>query len=329
LAVTSPPTAPELAARVVAGVPAAVARAITWVETGGRRAEELLEALPPRTAQVIGITGSPGAGKSTLVNALVSALRSRGVSVAIVAVDPSSPLTGGALLGDRVRLEGVTGDAGVFFRSLASRGASGGVSEATRAATHVLSAAGFDVVLVETVGAGQSEVEVMRMADSVVVVLIPGAGDEMQAMKAGLMEIADVFALNKADLPGAAELKAHVVAALRSRDRSDGWYPRMVATTAHRHQGIDELIEALDKHRVHLAGGDGAAREVAGTRAEVLRRVKAEFARAALRHLDDVLAEARAEGFGEPEAARRLLTRTAGDLHQAGSGDTDDVGGKR
>lgn len=318
----TPLPVPELAAQVQKGLPAAIARAITWVETGGPRAEELLESLPQRTAHVIGITGSPGAGKSTLVNALLAALRKRDITVAVVAVDPSSPLTGGALLGDRVRLEGVTGDKGVFFRSLASRGASGGVSEATRAATQVLSAAGFDIVLVETVGAGQSEVEVMRMADSVVVVLIPGAGDEMQAMKAGLMEIADVFALNKADLPGAGELKAHVVAALRSRSGAD-WYPRFVETIASRHEGIDDLIETLDKHREHLAGGDGEVREAAGIRAEVLRRVKAEFARTARRRLNEVLAHAREEGFGEAEAARRLLALTAQDLHETALRDPD------
>jgi LAO/AO transport system kinase len=269
-------TAEELAGLIVAGRPAAIARGITLCEAGGGRAEALLAALPPRTAHVVGLTGSPGTGKSTLVSALVRLHRARGDRVGVVAVDPSSPLSGGALLGDRVRLDGVAGDSGVFFRSLASRGAAGGLSDAARAAAHVLSAAGFDPVLLETVGAGQAEVRVMRVADTVVLALAPGAGDDVQALKAGIMEIADVFVLNKADQPGVAELRRHVKGMLLTRERG-GWRPPVVETIATRERGIEELASALAAHRDELAGGGGALRIRAGARAEALRLARSLF----------------------------------------------------
>jgi LAO/AO transport system kinase len=275
--VTAPgASAAELAERIVAGQPAAVARGITRCEAGDAGSEALLAALPPRRAHLVGLTGSPGAGKSTLINALVGLHRARGARVGVVAVDPSSPLSGGALLGDRVRLCGVAGDAGVFFRSLASRGAAGGLSDAARAAGHVLSAAGFDPVLIETVGAGQAEVRVMRVADTVVVVLAPGAGDEVQALKAGIMEIADVFALNKADRPGAAELRRHVKGMLVTRDRA-GWRPPVVETVASEGGGVAELAEAVAAHRDLLHGGGGDVRLRASSHAEALRVARSLF----------------------------------------------------
>lgn len=254
-------TAPELASQIADAVPGAIARGITWCENGAAEAGELLGLLPPRTAHVIGVTGSPGAGKSTLVNALVGAYRRSGRSVAVVAVDPSSPVSGGALLGDRARLEVPVGDRGLFFRSLASRGASGGLADATFGATRVLSAAGFQTVIVETVGAGQAEVAIMRVADTIALVLQPGAGDELQAMKAGLMEIADVYVLNKADRPGLADLRAQVAGEIAlsagAADRHGG------AAGGHRPGGASDghrLGRAADGHRPGRAvGGHGGA----------------------------------------------------------------------
>jgi len=300
----------ELADKIRAGVPGAVARGITWCETGGERAAALLSVLPARSAHVVGLTGPPGAGKSTLVGTLIRALRGLERRVGVIAVDPSSPLTGGALLGDRVRLEGVAGDRGVFFRSLASRGATGGLSDATRAATTVLSAAGFDDVLVETVGAGQSEVEIMRVADTVAVVLTPGAGDEMQALKAGIMEIADVFVLNKTDQAGSAELKSHLVAAMRTREKSD-WRPPFVQTVATLGTGIAELVAVLDRHRVFLTGGELLSRAAAGVRAELLRQARTTFAAAAAANVEPLLVEVLAGRTTESSAARELVARTA------------------
>ena len=300
----------EVAERIEACVPAAVARGISWCEAGGVEAEELLELLPPREAFVVGLTGAPGAGKSTLVNRLVQAYRAAGVTVAVVAVDPSSPLTGGALLGDRVRMESVPGDRGFFFRSLASRGAPGGLSNATRAATRVLSAGGFEVVFVETVGAGQAEVSIMRVADTVALVLQPGAGDEMQALKSGLMEIADVYVLNKADQPGVRQLKSQIKMAVRLRE-PDGWARPIVETIASEAKGVVELIEALGSHREHLRGGLGAHRTVAGARAEAVRLARAALEAALSAEQEQVLAELDAGILGEADAGSELARRAA------------------
>jgi LAO/AO transport system kinase len=292
---------------------AAVARGITWCETGGEHADRLLGLLPPLTVPVLGLTGPPGAGKSTLVSALVRQLRSSGRSVGVLAVDPTSPVSGGALLGDRVRLEGVSGDPGVFFRSLASRGAQGGLSDATRRAARVLGAASFDEVIVETVGAGQSQVDIMRVADTVAVVLIPGAGDEIQALKAGMMEIADVFCCNKADQPGLGELRSHLSALLRLLAHAD-WRPPVVETVATMGQGIPELLEALAAHRSYLAGGTGSRRASVAAASEVERLAHAAFDRAIVAERDALLAELAAGHLSEQEAAAELALRCAARL---------------
>ncbi|MFN3595949.1 MAG: methylmalonyl Co-A mutase-associated GTPase MeaB [Rubricoccaceae bacterium] len=264
---------------VLAGHRRAVARALTAVENGA--GEALVDALYPHTGRAwrIGMTGPPGAGKSTLTDRLVSRFRAAGQTVAIVAVDPSSPFTGGALLGDRVRLADRVGDDGVFMRSLAARGAPGGLSEAAEAACDVFDAAGFDVVLLETVGVGQGELDVAEAADTVLVVLVPEAGDAVQAMKAGLMEIAHVFAVNKADHPEAGRMARALRQALHLRAASpDGWAVPVAQTSALEGNGLDALGDALAAHRAHLAPSWEVLRE-ARLRRRVRRLVESAWSR--------------------------------------------------
>ncbi|MFC5142522.1 methylmalonyl Co-A mutase-associated GTPase MeaB [Actinomycetospora rhizophila] len=254
----------QLVAQARDGTPRAVARLISLVEDGSPRLRELAAALAPHTghARVVGLTGSPGVGKSTTTSALVSALRADGRRVGVLAVDPSSPFSGGALLGDRVRMGEHATDPGVFIRSMATRGHLGGLAAATPQALRVLDAAGCDVILVETVGVGQSEVEVVALADTTVVLLAPGMGDGVQAAKAGILEVGDVFVVNKADRDGAdatvRELQ-HMVSLNRRELAGPAWRPPVVRTVASAGQGIDELVGALDDHRAWLADHDRLA----------------------------------------------------------------------
>jgi LAO/AO transport system kinase len=241
----------------------ALGRLLTLVEAGGEAADATVQQLYPfaRRAHIVGVTGSPGAGKSTLVAALARALRQRGQTVAVVAVDPSSPFTGGALLGDRVRMGALAGDDGVFVRSMASRGAGGALAAQASAVATVLAGAGFAVVLLETVGAGQDELAVAGEAQTTAVVTAPGGGDEIQALKAGLLEIADVLVVNKADLPGADRL----VAALRFGRGTDlpalDWSAPIVKTVATEGDGVPDLLAALEGHRAwREAGGSNGRR---------------------------------------------------------------------
>jgi LAO/AO transport system kinase len=243
---------PALVDSARAGSPRSVARLISLVEDGHPALREVMAALAPRsgTAHVIGITGSPGVGKSTSTNALVGAFRARGQRVGVLAVDPSSPFSGGALLGDRVRMQDHALDPEVYIRSMASRGHLGGLSWTTPQALRVLDAAGCDVVLVETVGVGQSEVEVAGLADTTIVLLAPGMGDGIQAAKAGILEIGDVFVVNKADREGADATVRDIRHMISLGDRTEPglWRPPVVKTVAARGEGIDEVMEALDKH---------------------------------------------------------------------------------
>ncbi|HZZ47237.1 MAG TPA: methylmalonyl Co-A mutase-associated GTPase MeaB [Pseudonocardia sp.] len=247
----------ELVSRAAEGQQRAVARLISMVEDASPRLREVAEALAPATgrAQVVGITGPPGVGKSTTTSALVTELRKQGKRVGVLAVDPSSPFSGGALLGDRVRMQDHATDSGVFIRSMATRGHLGGLSWATPQALRVLDAAGCDLVLIETVGVGQSEIDVVSLADSTVVLLAPGMGDGIQAAKAGILEVADVFVVNKADRDGAGQTARdlrHMLSLGEDRPGDDTWKPPIIKTVAARSEGIGELAAALDDHREWL-----------------------------------------------------------------------------
>ncbi len=247
----------DWAKKIVGGDVRALARAATAIENRDPGSAELLaelSGLGGKRALVLGVTGAPGAGKSTLVDRLAGAFRRQGKTVAIIAVDPSSAVTGGALLGDRIRMQSHHADAGIFVRSMATRGALGGLAEGTAGLVRLFAAAGRDVVIVETVGVGQAEIAIARLADVTLLVLAPGMGDDIQAFKAGIMEIADVFAINKADHPGAARTENEIHGLLSLGHGADGWVPPIVRTVATEGTGIDELMAALQ--RASLAARD-------------------------------------------------------------------------
>lgn len=278
----------ELVSRARKGEPRAVARLISWVEDGSPALPEVMAELAESsgTAHVVGLTGAPGVGKSTTTSALVAALRKRDVRVGVIAVDPTSPFSGGALLGDRIRMQEHATDPGVFIRSMASRGHLGGLAATTPQAVRILEAAGCDVVLVETVGVGQSEVEVAAAADTTVVLLAPGMGDGIQAAKAGILEVGDVFCVNKADRDGADATAREVrnMLSLAERSSSD-WRPPVVTSVASRGEVV-ELLTAIDEHRLWLAeSGAGAAgrqrRAAEEITAIALARIRLRLAQAA------------------------------------------------
>lgn len=307
---TAEAEAEGLAARLAAGERAALARALSRLEAGGASARALLSAVAPRLgrALVVGFTGPPGAGKSTLVGAYVAALRAEGRSVGVIAVDPSSPASGGAILGDRVRMSAHQGDDGVFVRSLASRGHVGGLSPAAVRAIDAFDAAGRDVVALETVGAGQSEIDVAEIADIKVVVCAPGLGDGLQAMKSGILEIADVLVVNKADLPAAARTEAELRAALSLRPAGAGATP-VLRTAAARGAGAAELRDAIDAaatlRRAPVAERRRrrAQRLLAWAAMEEIERLILAGGAQAAALADEILAAETAPA----EAARRLL----------------------
>jgi LAO/AO transport system kinase len=244
----------SLADRVLAGDPRAVARAISVIEDEDPASADLVRAIFPRTgrAYLIGVTGPPGAGKSTLVDRLTTELRRAGSSVGVIAVDPTSPFTGGAVLGDRLRMQAHAGDEDVFIRSMATRGHLGGLARATGDAALVLDAAGKDIIIIETVGVGQDEVDIIRTADISIVTLVPGAGDDVQALKAGIMEIADIFVVNKADREGAERLVSAVESNLALQMYGAGeWRPPILKTVATTGEGVPELMQSIVQFRDH------------------------------------------------------------------------------
>ncbi|WP_241080166.1 methylmalonyl Co-A mutase-associated GTPase MeaB [Natranaerofaba carboxydovora] len=235
--------------------PRSVARAISLVERRDESLEELMEKVYPKTgsAHIIGITGAPGAGKSSLVNQLVKNWRSKDLKIGIIAVDPSSPFSGGAILGDRIRMQEHSMDPGVYIRSMASRGSLGGVSAATRETISILDSAGYDILIIETVGVGQSEVDIVKMADTNIVVLTPAGGDSIQTMKAGIMEIGDIFVINKSDLPGSRKMQREVEVMLESFSEEGVEYiPPVVQTAATGDTGIEELTGKISEHQEYL-----------------------------------------------------------------------------
>lgn len=257
----------------------ALAKGITLAENMDRRRGELLRLIAPYTgrAHVLGVTGSPGVGKSTLVGAMTRVLRTSSANVGILVIDPSSPFTGGALLGDRIRMEGLENDPGVYTRSMATRGLRGGLSRAAWDAVRLMDAAGFDTIIIETVGVGQAEWEIRELADTVLVMLCPGAGDSIQALKAGIMEIADVFIVNKSELPGAGQTRAEVAAMLDMKGNYE-WKPPVQSVVSLDGRGVRELVEHIARHRDYLnCDGRWAKNREGRWKAELRAAVLAEL----------------------------------------------------
>jgi len=307
---------PPLAERVLQGEPRAVARAISLVENEAAEGRDLVRRIFAKTgrAYLIGVTGAPGAGKSTLVDGLVNRWRRDGKTVGVIAVDPTSPYSGGAMLGDRVRMQAHAGDAGVFIRSMATRGHLGGLARATADAATVLDAAGKDVVTIETVGVGQDEVDIVRTADVAVVVLVPGMGDDVQALKAGIMEIADIFVVNKADRDGADRAVAEVEALLSLQTFAEAdWKPPVLRTVATTGAGLDDLTEALDRFRTRAAAlldarrhGRAAAQLRAILAHRLMQRVDREVTGTVMEQLIDRIATRATDPYS---AAEEILAK--------------------
>ena len=296
------PNIQQLVARVREGTPRALARAISMVENRTAESAELLKALFPYSgnATLIGLTGAPGAGKSTLVDQIAREYRKQGKTIGIVAVDPTSPFSGGAILGDRIRMQSHYADPGIYIRSMATRGSLGGLASTTADVATVLDAGGRDLVMIETVGVGQDEVDIVRLADVTIVILVPGMGDDVQTIKAGIMEIADIFVINKSDRDGAERVEREIRAMQALAQRHDEWVPPIVKTVASEGAGIADLVQVIEKYCEYLTAG-GLGRE---RRAENWRKRITEMLR-------DALYQRIVSGYLSDGEAERIATEVA------------------
>jgi LAO/AO transport system kinase len=305
----------QLVDRVLAGETRAISRAITLLENEERAGGALFRDLFAHTGRafVLGITGAPGSGKSTLVDGLIRILRESGRRVAVLAIDPTSPISGGAVLGDRIRMQAHAGDRGVYIRSMASRGRLGGLAAATSKAQHILDAAGYQVIMIETVGVGQSEVDIAAAADTTLVVMTPGLGDSIQTMKAGILEVADLFALNKADLDGAHRFARQLAASLEA-DPTSGWLPPIIETQATNGTGLPALWSAIERHQAFLLQTGGLeARRRNRLRTEIMEAVERQLRTNVLPSLtrgaafSALLADVAARTLAPADAAQTVL----------------------
>ena len=277
----------EITRGVLTGNRRSIARAITIIENNAPEAQKLIGSIYPHTgkAYIIGITGPGGSGKSTLIEKIIREYRQRGKTVGIIAVDPTSPFTGGAFLGDRIRMQDLSTDQGVFIRSMATRNYPGGIAKATKDAAQVLDASGKDIVIVETVGAGQSEVEIIKVAQTIVVLFAPGLGDEIQAIKAGIMEIGDIFAVNKADRANADKAVMDIQAMLQLNNKERTWNPPVLKTTALTGEGVPQLIEKIEEHRLFLEKELERKRSREKAEAELIEAIKEKVASSIIEEL--------------------------------------------
>lgn len=309
----------EIVNGVLKGDHRSIAKAITIIENGMPEAQELISQIFPHTgkAHVVGLTGAGGAGKSTLIEKIVREYRRKGKTVGIIAVDPTSPFTGGAFLGDRIRMQELSTDEGVYIRSMATRNYAGGISKATKDAAKILDAAGKDVVIVETAGAGQSEVEIVKVAQTIVVMHAPGMGDEIQAIKAGIMEIADIFVVNKADRENANKTTIDIQAMLQLSNKKGGWKPPVLKTVALTGEGVPELIEKLEEHRCFLEDDIVCRENLLKTKAEneLLEAIKERISRTVIDELkregkfDELLHEILEKKIDPTSAAEKLVKK--------------------
>lgn len=309
----------EIVNGVLKGDHRSIAKAITIIENGMPETQELISQIFPHTgkAHVVGLTGAGGAGKSTLIEKIVREYRRKGKTVGIIAVDPTSPFTGGAFLGDRIRMQELSTDEGVYIRSMATRNYAGGISKATKDAAKILDAAGKDVVIVETAGAGQSEVEIVKVAQTIVVMHAPGMGDEIQAIKAGIMEIANIFVVNKADRENANKTTMDIQAMLQLSNKKGGWKPPVLKTVALTGEGVPELIEKLEEHRCFLEGDIVCRENLLKTKAEdeFLEAIKERISRTVIDELkregkfDELLHEILEKKIDPTSAAEKLVKK--------------------